>query len=109
VVLTAGLVRGGGAIETVVHFRDEPLLELRLDLGSTDYEEYRAALHDADSRELYSESGLEATETEEQLYVAFRIPAAGLANADYYVALEGVAESASLEPVGTYYFRLLFR
>ncbi len=109
VVLNAGLMRGSGEMETVVLSRDELLLELRLDLGSRDYQEYRAALHDADSQELFAASRLEATEAEDQFYVAFSIPAARLENADYYVTLEGMSGSASLESVGRYSLRIKLR
>jgi len=107
VVLTAGLLRGASEMETVTLSRGERLLELRLDLGSRDYEEYRAVLHDAESRELYAASQLTATVAEERIFVAFGVPAARLANADYYVTLEGIAEPARREPVGRYSLRII--
>jgi hypothetical protein len=106
VVLTAGLLRGGSEMETVTLSRGERLLELRLDLGSHDYEEYRAVLHDAESRELYAASQLTATVSEERIFVAFDVPAARLTNADYFVALEGITEPAR-EPVGRYSLRII--
>ncbi len=109
VVLTAGLVRGTSEMETVTLSQGERLLELRLDLGSREYAEYRAALHDADSRELYVASHLTPTVTEEQIFVAFGVPAARLANADYYVALEGIAGPVRREPVGTYSLRIIVK
>ena len=107
VVLTARLVRGVSEMETVTLSPGERLLELRLDLGSRDYTEYRAVLHDAESRELYAASQLTATVTEERIFVAFSVPAARLTNADYYVALEGIAEPARREPVGRYNLRII--
>jgi hypothetical protein len=109
VVLTARLVRGVSEMETVTLSRGERLLELRLDLGSRDYEEYRAVLHDAESRELYAASQLTATVAEERIFVAFGVPAARLTNADYYVTLDGIVEPARREPVGTYSLRIIVR
>lgn len=109
VVLTAGLVRGASEMVTLTLSPGERLLELRLDLGSRDYEEYRVVLHDAESRELYAASQLTATVVEERIFVAFDVPAASLTNADYYVTLEGVVEPARREPVGRYPLRILVR
>jgi len=107
VVLTAGLLRGKSETETVTLSPGERLLELRLDLGSRDYEEYRAVLHDAESRELYAASQLTAAVEEERIFVAFGVPAARLANADYYVTLEGIAEPDRRETVGRYSLRII--
>jgi len=109
VVLTAGRLRGAGDMETVILSPGERLLELRLDLGSRDHQEYRAVLCDAESNEVFAASHLMATVTEERIFVAFALPSASLANGDYFIELEGNDGSGRGEPVGTYSLRLIVR
>ncbi|MGH9319510.1 MAG: hypothetical protein ACRD3V_06435 [Vicinamibacteria bacterium] len=107
VVLTAGILRGRGTMPRVTLSSSEPLLELKLDVGSDDYDSYHAALHDADARELFAASRLTAEVSDEQILIVFRIPTDRLPTGDYSVSLSGVVGPRQREPIRRYDFRVL--
>ena len=105
-LLAAGTLRGGGSRQVVPVIREPELLELRLDMGSDDYPTYRAAVHDANARELMSRSQLRARTQEDRILVVFNASSDLFTPGDYYISLSGEGESRELEPVARYDFRV---
>jgi hypothetical protein len=105
VLLTAGTFRGARADRPLVRVTNYQVIDLMLDLGADEYPTYRAALCDADGREIASSSQLRAQSSDERILLAFPILADWLARGDYFVDLEGVTPSGRRESIGRYDFR----
>ncbi len=105
--LAPGMLRGLGEVERLILPPESNLVRIQLDIGVDDYGGYRAALNDANGDELWSQSRLSATTTEDRFSVDVILPAEILAAGDYYIRLSGVSSSDELELVGRYYFRVL--
>ena len=81
-------------------------MELRLDLGSADYQTYRALFYDSQAVELISLSELRALVRENEILVVFSVSTERFTAGDYWVSLAGVSETGNLEPVARYDFRI---
>jgi hypothetical protein len=105
--LAPGLLRGEGEVERILLPADATLVRIQLDLGIDDYASYRAALHDADGEEVWTQAKLAAAILDDKVAVTVTLPAEILPRGDYYIRLSGVSASSDLELVGRYYFRVL--
>ena len=105
-LLTAGTFRSGSARQVVLIPREPELLELRLDLGSTDYPTYRAAVHDANAVELVSVGQLRARTEADRILVVFNASSDWFTPGDYYISLMGERGNRDLEAVSRYDFRV---
>lgn len=105
-VLTAGALRGGRDALPIVRISGAHVIDLELDLGADEYPTYRAALCDADGKEIASVSRVQARSTDERILVTFSILSEWLRRGDYFVALDGVTPSGDREPVQRYDFRV---
>lgn len=101
--LTPGVVRDSGELKKVSLSPDTREVRVRLDLAAGGYSSYRAALHKADSREVWAARGLRATGSK---YVQVNIPARLLEPDDYRILLSGVSPSGEVEELDSYYFRV---
>lgn len=106
-MLAPGLLRGAGEVERVILPEGADLIRFQLDLGIDDYESYRAALHDADGDQIWTQSKLRASETNDTVTVTLTLPSELLPHGDYYFRLTGVNSSGEHELVGRYHFRFL--
>ncbi len=104
-VLTAGALRGSRVPLPVVRITTQEVIDLDLDLGADEYPTYRAALCDADGREIASAGRLMAQSSDQRIVVTFSIPADWIQKGDYFVALDGITPSGQREPIHRYYFR----
>jgi hypothetical protein len=105
--LVPGLLRGPGEVERVTISEDSSLVRFQLDLGIDDYESYRAALHNAEGDEIWSQSKLRASPVGETVAVTVTLPSEVLPHGDYYFRLSGITTGGDLELVGRYHFRVL--
>jgi hypothetical protein len=105
--LVPGLLRGPGEVERVIVPEGSDLIRFQLDLGIDDYASYRAALHDAEGDEIWTQSKIRASETGETVAVTMTLPSELVPDGDYYFRLSGVTTSGGHELVGRYHFRVL--
>jgi hypothetical protein len=83
------------------------LVRLRLDIGVDDYESYRAALHDAEGGELWTQSQMTAETSGERTVVVLTLPSQLLPRGDYHLRLSGLSTGGDFELVARYYFRAI--
>jgi hypothetical protein len=102
-----GATRGGGEMGRVFLPANAALVRLLLDVGSDEYESYRASLHDVEGDEVWSQAKLEAEALDGSVAVALTLPTSVLSQADYYIRLSGTTAAGDLELLGTYRFRAL--
>jgi hypothetical protein len=105
--LAGSLVREAGTLPQVVVPHDAPVVRLRLDLPADEYPLYRAALHDADGREMWSQSGLTAEESPEQVLLEVLVPASALPYGDYQVKVSGLPEQGGSEGLASFPLRAI--
>lgn len=105
-LLVPGTLRSAGSRQVITIPSEPELLEFRLDLGSNDYDSYRAMVHDANSVELASLSHLRAQAEEERILVVFRVSSDLFVSGDYFVSLVGELTNGEPEPVERYDFRI---
>ncbi len=106
-LLAPGLLRGPGELERVIVPEGSELIRFQLDLGIDDYESYRAALHDADGDEIWTQSKLRASESDDTVTLTLTLPSELLPHGDYYFRVSGVTRGGEPELVGRYHFRTL--
>jgi hypothetical protein len=105
--LTAGLVRGAGELKQVVIPPDTDLLQLELELKRDGgYGSYRAALQNADGRDVWSQAALTAEPRGGRQVVVARVPATAVAPGAYELILSGVTTSGAAEEAGAYQFSI---
>lgn len=105
--LSPGLVRDAqGAVPRIAIAPDAALVRLYLEIGSDEYERYRATLHEASGDELWSQSRLSAADSGGTA-VRVTLPGELLNPGDYYLRLYGVPPNQEPEPLGRYDVRVL--
>lgn len=105
--LSPGLLRDLGTVERLILPAGPGLARVQLDIGVDDYGSYRAALHDADGDELWTQSKLTAAVVGDKVAITVTLPSELLPSGDYSIRVNGVSSTGELEPVGRYYFRVL--
>ncbi len=104
--LQPGLLRGiGEETPRILISKTLNLLQIQLDIGLDDYASYRAALHDVEGEEIWTQNKLEAETREGKVLVAIDLPSSLLRPGDFSIRLSGQAADGALEPVGRYHFR----
>lgn len=106
-ILTAGTLRGKGGMQILKVPAGEQLLRLNLDLAIEDCVSYRAVVYDAEARELFAVSRLQAHSTEDRTVIPLSLPTGGVPAGDYFIALSGSCGSGELEPIARYDFRVV--
>ncbi len=106
-LLSPGLLRGAGDMERVILPSGSSLVRLQLDIEVDDYESYRAALHEAEGVELWTQSKMKAETTGERTVVVLTLPSQILPHGDYHLRLSGLATGGDFELLARYYFRAI--
>jgi hypothetical protein len=103
--LSPGVLRGSEALRRLEIPTGAILVELKLDMAQNTHQNYKAVLlHE--NREVFSRSGLQASETPQQILLVVEVPASALPAGDYRIDLYGSDERQALE---TYVFRISHR
>jgi hypothetical protein len=109
-LLTMGLVRGGGETPHVALPPTADRLRIQLDLGDAGgYERYRAAILTAEGERVWSQDRLSAARAGPGPAVVIELPARQLPRGDYEVTLLGLIPAHEPERVGSYYFSITSR
>jgi hypothetical protein len=109
-LLTMGLVRGGGETPHVALPPTADRLRIQLDLGDAGgYERYRAAILTAEGEQVWSQDQLSAARAGPAPAVVIELPARLLPRGDYEVTLLGLIPAHEPERVGSYYFSITRR
>lgn len=107
-LLSPGLIRGGGETKKLEVQQGTADARLLLNLEEKGgYRSYQAIILDSEARQVWSRSGLRATQARGARFVVLRIPTRLLAEDDYQINVRGITESGEAERVGDYYFRVL--
>jgi len=106
-LLTPGLVRGGGETKRLALPPDVRQAQLLLELTGAAYNSYRAVLLNSDGKEVWSRAGLQARLDGARRVIILNIPSRLLAEDDYELKLTGVAAAGQIEQAGSYYFTIL--
>jgi hypothetical protein len=107
ITLTPGAVRDAGEMKRVVIPATADTVQLQLELATTEYESYRAALQTDEGREVFTGDRLKAESAGSVKIIALTFPAKLLTNGDYQVKLSGINANGNLEDTGRYYFRVM--
>jgi hypothetical protein len=100
-VLSAGLLRGGGAPQPLSIPHGMGQVELRMRLEATDYASYQITLRAVEGGEILSRSQLKPRANQ----LAVRLSANKLPVGDYILALSGV-KADTIEEINRYFFRV---
>ncbi len=106
-LLTPGLVRGGGETKRLALPPEARQIRLQLELTGAAYSSYRAVLLNSDGKEVRSRAGLQSRLDGARRVIVLNIPARLLAEDDYELELAGVDAAGHLERAGSYYFTIL--
>jgi hypothetical protein len=105
--LGGGALREAGSLPEIVVPLDASVVGLRLDLPADEYPFYRAILHDAEGGEIWSQSGLTAEETPEQILLEVLVPTSALAYGDYQVKVSGLPEHGGSDSLASFPVRAI--
>ncbi len=104
--LAFNLVRGGGDTATLEIPRRAKLVELKLNLESTDFMRFRAELQTAGAR-VWERSYARQSIATSSRQAKIRVPATLLPTGDYVLTLSGASPGGSFDPVAEYSFRVV--
>jgi len=105
--LNSGAVRGAAAGGNQLAMTSEvSSVIFRLPITSGDYSNFQAKLQTIDEQTIQSSEDLTSRESNGQLAVYFRVPAAGLTPGDYIVRLSGKDRAGSTEEIQAYSLRV---
>jgi hypothetical protein len=106
--LTSGRTRAAGGELTRVRLNTaSQIVRLQLEPESTRFTTYRASLFQVEDDTLIAEMRLTPRSDAGSSEVTLTLPAESLAEADYYVKLQGISPGASPVPLQRYDFRVL--
>ncbi|MBI1761694.1 MAG: hypothetical protein HYR56_09695 [Acidobacteria bacterium] len=100
-VLSASLLRGGGAPQALNVPRDASQVELRMRLETSDYAVYQASLRTVEGAAVWQRGQLKPRAGQ----LAVTVPAHKLRAGDYILTLTGVSATGAVEEVNRYFFR----
>jgi hypothetical protein len=100
--LTASLLRGSSAPQSLTIPRRTQQVELKLRLASKDYPAYQAQLRTVEGGLVWNRQNIKPA----GLRVAITVPAAKLPAGDYILTLTGVTAAREAEEVNRYFFRV---
>jgi hypothetical protein len=107
-VLATGLLRsGGGAVTRIAIPPSAEVVRLRLQLSAADYSRYRTVLYDAESVEMWAQSGLTARGDRGRAAIVIILPAAVLSRGDYLIKVSGLDGGVGPETIASYSFRVV--
>jgi hypothetical protein len=106
-LLTPGLLRGGGETKRLVLPQGATQAQLRLEVSGGDHSSFRAVILNADGKEIWSRAGLRAQGDGARRAVILNIPARLLAEDDYELKLMGLGRAGEPERIGSYYYTVL--
>jgi hypothetical protein len=105
-VLTPGLLRDTGRATRLRVSSNATLVVLRLELGETARDGYRAILRTIDQADVWRQD-LSTPLPRGEASIAITIPAPLLRSGDYLLTLQGRVRDGAYEDVGTYFFRVV--
>jgi hypothetical protein len=105
--LKGGLVRDEQEIKAFTIPKTEELVQLRLQIGSGDYQSFQAVLLTAENRELFTLPDLKATSIGGERMVVIYLPAKILTAGDYQLRLSGLTQNNQPMYLGRYNFRVV--
>lgn len=109
-MLLPGALRDGGEMSRITIPKGErDIVRLQLPLESNEAGAYEVELLTAEGQSISTARKLKASATKSQAQVTFDVPARLLKVGDYQVKLSRIAADGSVENVGRYYFRALFK
>jgi hypothetical protein len=106
-LLAPGLLRGSGEMERVIIPTGSSLVQLQLDIGVDDYVSYRAALHEVEGDQIWTQSKLKAETIDDKTLVVLTLPSQLLQRGDYYLRLSGLSSAGESELIARYHFRAI--
>jgi hypothetical protein len=106
-VLATGLLRSGGAVTRIAIPPSAEVVRLRLQLSANDYSLYRTVLYDADSVEMWAQSGLTARGDQGRAAIVIILPVAVLSRGDYLMKVSGIDGGVEPETIASYSFRVV--
>ncbi|HKQ78213.1 MAG TPA: hypothetical protein VJ810_31225 [Blastocatellia bacterium] len=106
-LLTPGLVRGGGETKRLTLPPDVRQAQFRLELTGAAHSRYNAVLLNSDGREVWRRAGLQARLDGVRRVIILNIPARFLAEDDYELKLAGLDEDGQPARAASYYFTIL--
>jgi len=105
--LIPGITRSSNDVPKVMLSPNTSLVRFSLALLDDNFPAYNVSLADADSREVWSQNKVAATDSRDGKAVEITVPATVLSNGDYSFSLTGMPASGPPESIGRYYFRAL--
>jgi hypothetical protein len=104
--LSAGLLRGGGALTRIAVPAGAQVVRLRLELPADDHPRYRAVLYDGNAEELWAGSKLTPERLDGRRTVTLVLPSQLLARGDYQIKLGTAPADGQFDVLATYNFRV---
>lgn len=105
--LKAGLFRDEEGINKVTIPETENIVQLRLQIGTGDYQSFQAILQTYEDQEILSLGNLKDKRINGERLVIIYLPAKILSPGDYQLRLSGLTQNNQLEYLGRYTFRIL--
>ena len=105
-VLATGLLRSEGAVTRIAIPSDASVIRLRLHLAAAGNMRYRTVLYNAESVEMWAQSGLKAQGDRGRAAITVILPAELLSRGDYLIKVSGTDGEGEPEPLASYSFRV---
>jgi anti-sigma-K factor RskA len=106
-LLSPGLIRGGGETKRLVLPSDTDQVRLMLTVTGNTSNNYRVVLMNSEGKELWSRQGLTTHRDGTRIVLACSIPSRLIAEADYELKLSGLDDAGRPERTDSYYFTVL--
>lgn len=106
VPLTPGLVRDAGVTKRIVIPAHVEIVQLQLELETTEHQSYRAVVETDQGRSVFSADELKPQMTDAGRVVILSVPASLLTGGDYQLKLSAPVAGGEFEAAGRYYFRI---
>jgi hypothetical protein len=106
-VLTPGLVRGGGEVKKVVISPQTRSVMLKVRFAGEEYKSYRIVISTVEGREVYNQVRMKDKADRKNKRIDLVVPARLFGEQDYTLKLSGVAPTGDQEYIGEYFFRVV--
>jgi hypothetical protein len=104
-VLTPGLVRGGGEVKKVVITPQTQSVILKVKFAGEEYKSYQVVISTVEGREVYNQVWVKEKVNRKNKTIKVVVPAGLFSEQDYTLKLSGVTATGDEEYIGEYFFR----